>query len=114
MSRSVIAKYVNPWKFRREQNAQRLHALRQRDGDTCSRCKRPMRFDLPAGHELAAKVEAILPGPAGGTEALDNLVLCHGRCNAQTGDMTAEIRERLRLQREAALFSQERKKRRRA
>ena len=33
MSSTVILRYVNPWRFRREQNEQRLRLLRQRDGD---------------------------------------------------------------------------------
>jgi len=33
MSRTILAKYVTPWKFRREQEARRVAALRQRDGD---------------------------------------------------------------------------------
>jgi hypothetical protein len=44
----IIIKYVNPWKFGREQNEQRLRALRQRDGDNCTRSRRPLRFG-PAG-----------------------------------------------------------------
>lgn len=110
----TVVRLVNPWKFRREQEAQRLLALRLRDGDGCARCKRPLRFDLPAGHELAARVEAILHAVNGGSGGIDNLCLTHGRCNAASGDMTAEVHERLRHQREAALFSRERQKRRRA
>lgn len=112
MSGTIILRYVNPWRFRRLQDEQRVAALRQRDGENCSRCKRPMRFDLPGGHELAPKVEQLLHDANGGTDELQNLCLTHGRCNADSGDMTAEVRERLRLQREAALLSRSRKKRR--
>ena len=59
MSGGTIIKFVNPWKFRREQ-AERLRALRLRDGDNCRRCKRPLRFDLPDGHDLRARIEAHL------------------------------------------------------
>ena len=115
MSRTILAKYVTPWKYKREQEElRRIGELRRRDGEDCRRCRRPMRFDLPHGHDQGAKIEAILPVAAGGSEELDNCCLTHRRCNAETGDMTAEVRERLRLQREAALFSTERKKRRRA
>ena len=44
---SSFAEYLNPWKLRREKQRQRLAALRQRDGDNCRRCRRPLRFDLP-------------------------------------------------------------------
>jgi hypothetical protein len=112
MSRQIIARYVNPWKFRREQNEQRLRALRQRDGDNCSRCRRPLRFDLPAGHDLSAKVEKLQAGVARGAETLDNLCLCHGRCNAKESHDTAKVRERVRLKNEAALFENSRSRRR--
>jgi 5-methylcytosine-specific restriction endonuclease McrA len=110
MSGNVILKLVNPWRFRREQNEQRLHALRMRDGDSCSRCRRPLRFDLNDGHEMAAKVELILPGSAGGTESLDNLVLCHNRCNAGMIDHTPEVMDRIRRRNEAELLSKPRKR----
>ena len=108
MSGSIISKYVTPWKFRRAQEAQRLQALRQRDGDNCSRCRRPMRFDLPRGHDSGARVEQISPG----SDAAENLVLCHGRCNSESADNTPEVMERIRRKNEAALLSRSRQKRR--
>lgn len=110
----AIIKFVNPWKYRRDQAEQRMKALRMRDGDNCRRCKRQLRFDLPEGHDLRARIEAILPRSAGGSEELDNLCLIHGRCNAKHGCDTAEVKERARLKNEAALFEASRKKRRRA
>jgi hypothetical protein len=112
MSSSIIAQYLNPWKFRREQNAQRLAALRRRDGDRCSRCRRPIRFDLPAGHDLGARIEEILPSPAGGKEGIENLCLTHARCNANAGDVTPEVQERVRQKNEAALLARTRTRRR--
>jgi hypothetical protein len=112
MSRSIIAKYVNPWKFRREQNKQRLRALRQRDGDNCSRCRRPLRFDLPNGHDLSPKIGELVTKSEGENENLDNLCLTHGRCNAKEGHDTAEVKERVRLKNEAALFVKARSRRR--
>lgn len=113
MTSGTIIKFVAPWKFRREQNEQRMKALRMRDGDACRRCKRELRFDLPNGHDLSAKIEAILPKSAGGTEDLDNLCLTHGRCNAKSGCDTAQVKERARLKNEAALFANSKQKRRR-
>ena len=112
--RTSIVSYLNPWGFRREQAEQRLAALRERDGEHCRRCRRPIRFDLPAGHELGVKIEQILPKSAGGTDSLENLCLTHGRCNAKSGDDTLVVRERLRPKREADLFLKQRKKRRAA
>jgi hypothetical protein len=106
---SAIVKFVNPWKFRREQQAQRLQSLRQRDGDDCRRCRRPMRFDLPDGHDLGPKVEQILSGTA---EALENLCLTHRRCISEGFDHTVEVKERIRRRAEADLLSNSRKRRR--
>lgn len=110
MVASSILRFVNPWAFRREQREQRLQALRSRDGDCCRRCRRPIRFELPSGHELGVKIEQLGPGPAD----LDNLCLTHGRCNAKGADDTLAVRERLRPKREAELFVKDRKKRKAA
>jgi hypothetical protein len=108
---SVIVKFVNPWKFRRDQEAQRLQALRHRDGDDCRRCRRPMRFDLPSGHDLGPKVEPISPGTA---DAIDNLCLTHRRCISEGADHAVEVKERIRRRAEADLLSGSRRKRRTA
>ena len=109
MSSSIVGRYLNPWRYRREQAAQRLAALRSRDGDHCSRCRRPLRFDLPPGHDRGAKIETIAPD---GAETLDNLCLTHGRCNTKTGDDTVHVRERTRVKNEVALFDRARERRR--
>ncbi len=97
MTRRTIAKFINPWMFKRErQQQQRFAELRDRDGDNCWRCRRTMRFDLPRGHAHAPTIEHKLPMSRGGTMALDNLYLCHGRCNWDLGDMTPEVKERMR------------------
>ena len=111
---SVIVRYVNPWKYRREQNEERVRALRQRDGDTCRRCKRAIRFDLADGHDFGPKVVAIELTVGDEPEDLANLCLTHGRCNAKHGCDTAEVKERARIKHEAALFETSRRKRRRA
>ena len=105
MSREIILKYVNPWRFRREQEHQRMRALRERDGDDCRRCRRPLRFDLPAGHEQGARIEAMLPDGPDGLQALEQLCLTHRRCNAAGADHTVEVTERMRRKNEAALLS---------
>ena len=110
MSRTIIAKYVTPWKYRREQEAQRLHALRKRDGDDCRRCRRPMRFDLPRGHDLGPKVEQFASASAGEEVALEQLCLTHGRCNAEGADNTQEVQDRVRRKSEADLFAKSRRK----
>ena len=101
MPRRDIAKYLNPWMFQRDKKRQRFELLRQRDGDNCWRCRRPMRFDLLRGDDQAPTIEHLRPKAQGGTLALDNLCLCHGRCNRELGDKTREVKERLRARADA-------------
>src|SRR3954454_22329477 len=108
MSRAILSRYVTPWKFRREQNAQRVRALRRRDGDWCRRCRRPMRFDLPDGHDMGPKLEQVIPVTSAEAAALDNLCLTHRRCNTEPADFTAEVKERIRRKNEAELFGRSR------
>ena len=110
MPRKSIAQYLNPWKFKREQQ-QRFDRLRERDGDSCGRCRRPMRFDLPAGHDQGAAVEPIVSGAGSGSEELDQFRLCHARCNPSGVDHTGEVLERARRKNEAELFAMARKNR---
>ena len=112
MRRSIVS-YLNPWVYRRELGEERVTALRERDGENCRRCRRPIRFDLPIGHDQGARIEQIRPEPDG-EKLLDNLCLTHGRCNARSGDDTIAVRERLRPKREAELFTKARRRRRAA
>lgn len=110
----MIVRYLNPWKHKREQAQHRLDELRKRDGDDCRRCRRPLRFDLPAGHDAAPRLEPVVPIENGGTMRIDNLVLTHVHCNAQAGDNTDEVVERVRAKSQAALFTKSRKRKRKA
>ena len=101
-----FVRFLNPWKYGRLAAAERVAALRARDGDQCARCRKAMRFDLPAGHEQAAAVAQLVPGAGG--EALDNLRLCHPRCNTPGLDLTDEVAARVRRKSEAALFAKPR------
>lgn len=109
MSRSIIAKYVTPWAFRREREEQRRIAdLRSRDGDNCRRCRRPIRFDLTRGHDKGPAIEMIPSSLCNEPQAIENLCLCHRRCNADSGDNTLEVTERVRRKSEAELFAKSR------
>lgn len=109
MSRSIIAKYVTPWAFKREREEQRRIAdLRSRDGDNCRRCRRPIRFDLTRGHDKGPAIETIISSLSDEPPAIENLCLCHGRCNADSGDNTLEVTERVRRKSEAELFARSR------
>ena len=110
MSRTIIAKYVTPWRYkRRQREVERLRALKLRDGENCARCRRPMRFDLPQGHDQGARIEEIVPS-AGDEPDLSNLRLTHLRCNASGVDHTGEVTERMRRKNEAELFAKKRKR----
>jgi hypothetical protein len=103
---SSLARFVTPWSYRRAQEElARVQALKARDGDCCRRCRRPIRFDLAEGHDQGPKVETV----TGEAQDLDNLVLCHRRCNGIGSDHTGEVQERRRRQNEADLFSKSRK-----
>ena len=115
MSSTTIVRYLAPWKYKRElAQQQRLTALRQRDGDGCRRCRRPLRFDLPEGHDQGPKIECIAPVAEGEPPVLDNLCLTHRRCHAESVDHTAEVKERIRRKAEADLLSRSRKRKRKA
>jgi len=106
-----LMRFLNPWKHKREAERARVAALRERDGDACRRCRRPIRFELPFGHDQGARIEAVLCGVEGEAESLANLCLTHGKCNVSGLDHTGEVIERLRPQREAELFAKAREKR---
>jgi hypothetical protein len=106
---AILAKYL-PWTVRKDrERQQRVVALRQRDGDDCRRCRRPLRFDLPPGHDQGVRIERVAGGQGG---ALHQLCLTHGRCNAAMIDHTGEVLERLRRKAEAELLAMPRKRRR--
>lgn len=109
MSRSFLARYVSPWVLRRDrEQQQRVASLRQRDGDNCRRCRRPIRFDFPSGHDKSPNIEEIAPADNDAPLSLDNQCLCHVRCNSAGADHTPEVTERIRRRNEAALLSRKR------
>jgi len=113
MSSFDLAKYVTPWKYKRQRReAERLRALKLRDGENCARCRRPMRFDLSQGHDQSARIEEIVPVAAGSEPDLSNLRLTHRRCNASGVDHTGEVTERMRRTNEAELFAKSKKRKR--
>ncbi len=87
--------------FKRDKQRLQVAELRRRDGDNCRRCRRPLRFDLPAGHDQAPTFLPMGPQPKGGGE-VDHLCLCHVRCNGVTIDNTEEVQARIRRKAEAA------------
>jgi len=109
----MIARYVTPWKYQRERReAERVRALKVRDGEACARCRRPIRFDLPAGHDQGVHIEEIVPTAADAEPDLSSLRLTHRRCNASGVDHTDEVTERIRRKNEAELFARSKKRKR--
>ena len=110
MSHSLVTRYVTPWKYRRAQEAARVAELRERDGDDCRRCRRPMRFDLPDGHDSGPRIEDVVTVGKGAPSDPHNQCLCHGRCNGVGADHTDEVLERRRRENEAKLFNKPRRR----
>lgn len=101
----TLPRLLNPFFYKREAAARRVAQLRQRDGDQCRRCRRPLRFDLPAGHDLGAVIEAFSNDAK---VLVEDLCLTHRRCHSAGADHTAEVAERRKRQNEAALFAKPR------
>ncbi len=59
--------------------------LRERDGDSCALCGKPMCFTVPPGSQRGVSVDHKRPRAAGGTDALYNLQLAHTTCNHLKG-----------------------------
>lgn len=81
---------------RKEKERRRMAVLRTRDGDDCRRCRRPLRFDLPSGYDMAPRIERV---------ADDSEYLTHGRCNPSMVDHTGEVLDRVRRKAEAELLA---------
>ena len=105
-----LLRFLNPHRYRRAKAAAQVQDLKARDGDNCARCRRPIRFDFPDGHDQGPAVEGAI-GPAGD---LDGARLCHRRCSPSGVDHTGEVTERVRRKNEAALFAKARRVRRAA
>jgi hypothetical protein len=90
---------------RKEKERRRIGVLRMRDGDDCRRCRRPLRFDLPSGYDLAPRIEHV---------AADSEFLTHGRCNPSMVDHTGEVLDRVRRKAEAELLAKPKRRRKRA
>ena len=96
MPRKNIAKYLNPWMFKREKVRRRFAKLREQHGDRCWLCHHPMDFSEPRNKPKSATEEHLLPRALGGTSKLDNLVLCHVGCNRHLGANLPEQKLKMR------------------
>lgn len=70
----------------------KLHA---RDGPDCWLCKHPIPA-APKKQGRRASIEHLCPRSLGGSDALDNLVLCHQSCNRHLADRPVEQKRKMR------------------
>lgn len=87
------------WFFSRKKKANKVEALRERDGDNCWLCGNKMRFGGIPNIGKAATVEHLQPLSKGGTWAMENLALCHLGCNRHLKDFDRAHKEKMRASR---------------
>ena len=97
MTRSKARRFLPRWLRRHLDKKAAREQLLRRDGNACWRCGNPMRFGEPFNAGKAATIEHRIPKALGGSDELDNLVLCHVGCNRHLGARTPEQKERMRL-----------------
>jgi hypothetical protein len=100
------------WTSRKEKERRRIATLRSRDGEDCRRCRRPLRFDLPSGHDLAPKIEPMAVDAK--ADELEQMCLTHWRCNPSMLDHTGEVLDRVRRKAEAELLAKPKRRKRAA
>lgn len=88
------------WFHARQKKADKVAALRERDGDNCWRCGKKMRFGGIPNVGKAATVEHLQPLSKHGTWAMDNLALCHVGSNRHMKDFDRTHKEKMRLNRQ--------------
>lgn len=76
-----------------------IEKLRALHGDDCWWCFKPIDFRAEARKTQRPSVEHLQPKSKGGTNALDNLRLCHPGCNKQLADRSRTEKEALRQRR---------------
>lgn len=79
----------------------KIDQIRSRDGDCCWLCGGKLDFNAPPNTKKAPTKEHLTPKSLGGTDRLDNLVLCHPGCNKQLGNRPAEEKRKMQAKRQA-------------
>lgn len=74
----------------------KIERLRARDGDACWLCNRTLDFIAVPNSKKAPTVEHLVAKSLGGSDAIDNLVLCHPGCNLHLADRSLEEKKKLR------------------
>lgn len=78
--------------------------IRARDGDLCWLCNQPIDFKAAPNSAKAWSVEHLLPRSLGGPDRIENLVLCHPRCNRILGCRALKDKIKLRERRRRKLW----------
>ena len=66
-------------------NISKVDRLRLRDGGRCWLCDEPMDFKAVPNSKKAPTIEHLIAQSLGGSNLLENLVLCHPGCNRLLG-----------------------------
>jgi 5-methylcytosine-specific restriction endonuclease McrA len=80
-------------------NISKVERLRARDGDQCWLCGKHIDFKATPNSAKAWSVEHLLCKTFGGSDRLENLVLCHPRCNHVLADRCLKDKIKLRERR---------------
>ena len=81
------------------QNLSQIDQLRARDGDLCWLCSGKLDFNAPTNSKKAPTKEHLQAKSEGGSDKLDNLVLCHPGCNKQLGNRPKADKLKVRAKR---------------
>jgi hypothetical protein len=86
-------------------NISKVERLRARDGDLCWLCSKHMDFNAKPNSAKAWSIEHLLCKTFGGSDRLENLVLCHPCCNHILANRSLKDKIKLRERRQRNLWS---------
>ena len=78
---------------------EQVKALRERDRGRCWLCDGPINFKADPGTANAPSREHLVAKSRKGPDTLDNLVLCHVRCNQELKDLPLVEKIKMREER---------------
>lgn len=85
-------------------NANKVKRLRERDGEDCWLCSRPIDFAAKPNSASAWSIEHLLAKKHGGCGKIENLVLCHPPCNRELRDLCVAEKIQRREDKRRALW----------
>jgi 5-methylcytosine-specific restriction endonuclease McrA len=81
------------------ENLSKVEQLRLRDGGRCWLCNEPFQFKAEPNSARAPTLEHLVAQCHDGPSTLENLVLCHRRCNQLLADKPLARKIKMREQR---------------